>query len=231
MAYFKMLDRVIEEIGVQSIVGVVMDNARVYVKAGKTVEATYPGIFSVGCTTHALDSALEDMYKCMGSSWLKTVVDKGNQVDKFFTNVGKVRAMFNKIVDTQLKGPAVTRFATNFEMLKSLKTWKNPLEHCVCNAAWVHKLVRQEQVATFNVVTHITVDQNGFWKDVEKVMVVMERIVKLLRLVDGPGATIGKVYFGMNVVVATMRSLECLSDAEKVDVENILMDRWTFMTS
>ncbi|GBG65646.1 hypothetical protein CBR_g51946 [Chara braunii] len=227
--YFKLLDGVIQEIGAGSIVGVVMDNARVCAKAGKMVEAKYPGIFSVGCTAHALDLALEDMYKCM--DWLKVVVDKGNQVSKFFTNVDKVRAMYNRIANAQLKRPAVTRFATNFEMLQSLKAGRNLLELCVCNAAWVEKLVRGEQVAAFNAVTHIIMDTNGFWKVVDKAIVVMEPVVKLLRLVDGPGATMSKVYFGMDAVVARMRTLDCLSEAEKADVEKILMDRWAFMTS
>ncbi|GBG72577.1 hypothetical protein CBR_g12148 [Chara braunii] len=204
-AYFKLLDGVIQEIGVGSIVGVVMDNARVCAKTGKMVEAKYLGIFSVGCTDHALDLALEDMYKCM--DWLKAVVDKGNQVGKFFTNVDKVCAMYNRIANAQLKRPTVTRFVTNFEMLQSLKGGRNPLELYVYNAAWVEKLV------------------------VDKAIAVMEPVVKLLRLVDGPGATMSKVYFGMDAVVARMRTLDCLSEAEKADVEKILMDRWAFMTS
>ncbi|GBG66941.1 hypothetical protein CBR_g74628 [Chara braunii] len=228
-AYFKLLDEVIQEIGAGSIVGVVMDNARVCATAGKMVEAKYPGIFSVGCTAHALDLALEDMYKCM--DWLKAVVDKGNQVGKFFTNVDKIREMYNKIAKAQLKHPAVPRFATNFEMIQSLKGGRNALELCVCNEAWVEKLVRGEQVAAFNAVTRIIMDTNGFWKVVDKAIAVMEPVVKLLRLVDGPGATMSKVYFGMDAVVARMRTLDCLSEAEKVDVEKILMDRWAFMTS
>ncbi|GBG90663.1 hypothetical protein CBR_g51011 [Chara braunii] len=193
------------------------------------VEAKYPGIFSVGCAARALDLALEDMYKCM--DWLKVVVDKGNQVGKFFTNVDKDRAMYNRIANAQLKRPAVTRFATNFEMLQSLKAGRNPLELCVCNVAWVEKLVRAEQVAAFNAVTHIIMDTNGFWKVVDKAIAVMEPVVKLLRLVDGPEATMSKVYFGMDAVLARMRTLDCLSEAEKADVEKILMDRWAFMTS
>ncbi|GBG75829.1 hypothetical protein CBR_g21074 [Chara braunii] len=162
--------------------------------------------------------------------WLKAVVEKGNQVGKFFTNVDNVRAMYNRIANAQLKHPTVTRFATNFEMLQSLKTGKNSFELCVCNAAWVEKLVRGEHVATFNAVTHIIMDTNGFWKDVDKAMAVMEPVVKLLRLVDGPGSTMSKVHFGMDAVVAKMRTLDCLLEAEKADMENILMDRWAFMT-
>ncbi|GBG91189.1 hypothetical protein CBR_g52071 [Chara braunii] len=81
-AYFKLLD---------GVIGVLME--RVCSKAGKMVEAKYPGIFNAGCTAHALDLALEDMYKRLG--WLRDVIDKGNQVGKFVTNINKVLAMFN----------------------------------------------------------------------------------------------------------------------------------------
>ncbi|GBG65896.1 hypothetical protein CBR_g54187 [Chara braunii] len=173
VAYFKLLEGVIEEVGPRSIVGVVMDNARVCAKAGKMVEAKYPGIFSVGCTAHALDLALEDMYKRL--DWMKEVVDKGNRVGKFVTNIDKV--------------------------------------------------------AAFNAVTRIIVDSEGFWDEVNRAIAVMKPVVKLLRLVDGPGATVGKVYFGRDEIVARMRVLDCLTQDEKAAVENILMDRWAFMTS
>ncbi|GBG64577.1 hypothetical protein CBR_g45635 [Chara braunii] len=227
-AYFKLLEGVIEEIGPQSIVGVVMDNARVCSKVGKMVEAKYLGIFSIGCTPHALDLALEDMYKRM--DWMKKVVDKGNRVGKFVTNIDKVCAMFNRIANTQLKRPAVTRFATNFEMLEALKRGRTSLELCVENVEWVQKLVRVEQVEAFNAVTRTIVD-SGFWDEVDKAIAVMEPVVKLLRLVDGPGATVSKVYFGMDEIVAQMRILDFLTEEEKLAVENILMDRWTFLTS
>ncbi|GBG89145.1 hypothetical protein CBR_g48852 [Chara braunii] len=74
-----------KEIEADAVVGVVMDNVRVCVKAGKMVEAAYPNIFRVGCTAHALDLALEDMYKEM--PWMEEVVDSGNKVCKFFMNV------------------------------------------------------------------------------------------------------------------------------------------------
>ncbi|GBG88695.1 hypothetical protein CBR_g48224 [Chara braunii] len=197
-AYFKLLEGIIEEIG------------------------------SVGCTAHALDLALEDMYKQM--DWMKEVVDKGNRVGKLVTNINKVRAMFNRITNAQLKRPAVTRFATNFEMLESLKRGRTSLELCVGNVAWLEKLVRVEEVEAFNAVTRTIVD-SGFWDEVDRAIAVMEPVVKLLRLVDGPGATVRKVYFGMDDIVAHMRILDCLTEDEKLAVENILMDRWAFLTS
>ncbi|GBG61849.1 hypothetical protein CBR_g23803 [Chara braunii] len=208
--FWKSLDGVIKEIGADTVVGVVMDNARVCVKAGKMVEAAYPNIFRVGCTAHALDLALEDMYKHM--PWMAEVVDAGNKVGKFFTNVDKARAMFhNYSPKTKLKRPAATRFATNFTMLGSLKELKNALDRCVCDVGWVEKMVRAEQLVAFNEVTAIILDKGEFWNNLNKALDVMQPVVELLRLVDGQGPTISKVYFKMDRFVQRMRALECLS--------------------
>ncbi|GBG64343.1 hypothetical protein CBR_g41544 [Chara braunii] len=111
-------------------------------------------------------------------------------------------------------------------MLESLKRGRTSLELCVGNVAWVEKLVRAEQVEAFNVVTRTIVD-SGFWDEVDRAIAVMEPVVKLLRLVDGPGATVSNEYFGMDEIVAQMRILDCLTEDEKLAVENILMDRET----
>ncbi|GBG73860.1 hypothetical protein CBR_g17571 [Chara braunii] len=229
-AYFKILHGLIKEIGSNAVVGVVMDNARVCVKAGKMVEAAYPQIFCVGCTAHALDLALEDMYKQLG--WLAVVVDAGNVVGEFFTNVDKARALFDKFSSNlKLKRPAVTRFATSHDMLASLKRGRNALEKCVCDTAWVDKMVRADQLAAFREVTSIVLGRDGFWDKVEKALAVMSPVVELLRLVDGPGATMSKVYFKMDALVERMRGLECLTPGEKAEIEDILMHPWSFMTS
>ncbi|GBG82025.1 hypothetical protein CBR_g34205 [Chara braunii] len=229
-AYFRILDGVIKEIDEEAVVGVVMDNARVCVKAGKMVEAAYPRMFRVGCTAHALDLALEDMYKEL--EWLRKAVDAGLKVGKFFHNVDKARALFLVYSPkSKLKRSGVTRFATNHEMLASLKKTKNPLKNCVDDAAWVEKMVRTDQLPAFHEVMAIVLGKDDFWLMVDKVLAVMGPVVTLLRLVDAPGPSMSKVYFKMDSLVAQMRELDCFTAGEKAEIEDILMRRWAFMTS
>ncbi|GBG89144.1 hypothetical protein CBR_g48851 [Chara braunii] len=228
--YFRISDGVIKEIGEEAVVGVVMDNARVCVKAGKMVEAAYPRIFRMGCTAHALDLALEDMYKEL--EWLRNVVDTGLKVGKFFHNVDKARALFHVYSpNSKLKRSGVTRFATNHEMLAFLKKAKNPLKNCIDDAAWVEKMVRTDQLAAFHKVTAIVVGKDGFWATVDKALAVMGPVVTLLHLIDASGPSMSKVYFKMDSLVARMQELECITAGEKAEIEDILMRRWAFMTS
>ncbi|GBG68947.1 hypothetical protein CBR_g3646 [Chara braunii] len=91
---------------------------------------------------------------------------------------------------------------------KSLKELRNALDCCVCDAGWVDKMVRSDQLSAMH-----------------------EPVVELLCLVDGQGATISKVYFKMDWVVQDLCALECLSEEEHEAVERILMRRWAFLTS
>ncbi|GBG76973.1 hypothetical protein CBR_g23304 [Chara braunii] len=228
-AYSNILDAAIQDIGPKSVVGVIMDNARVCVKAGKLVEKKYPWIFRVGCTAHALDLALKDFDKRIG--WFSRTVKKANELGKFIMNHDKVRAFFlERSGGAQIKRPGVTRFATNIIMMQSLWDGKNALKLAAGAKGWVSSMVRTDLPSNFEEATATILDES-FWDDVEKSIKATEAIVKLLRMVDGPGATINKVYHHMDAVVEGIRTLEVLTDFEKAEVESILMDRWAFMTS
>ncbi|GBG63056.1 hypothetical protein CBR_g36541 [Chara braunii] len=143
------------------------------VREGKEdVESAYPTIFRVGYTALALDLALEDMYKEMPS--MAQVVDAGNKVGRFFSNVDKARALFHHYSPkTKLKCPAATRFATNFEMLQSLKELRKVIDRCVCDTGWVDKMVRNDQLVAFRDVTAIVLEKGDFRRNLQKALDVM----------------------------------------------------------
>ncbi|GBG74718.1 hypothetical protein CBR_g19124 [Chara braunii] len=141
-------------------------------------------------------------------------------------------ALYDKFSpNLKLKRSAVTRFATSHDMLASLRRGRNALEKCVCDTAWVDKMERADQLAAFREVTSIVPGRDGFWDKVDKALAVMTPVVELLRVVDGPGAVMSKVYFKMDALVERMCGLDCVTPGEKADIEDILMHRWSFMTS
>ena len=60
---FELVDRCIEEIGVQNVVQVVTDNARPNEAAASLLKAKHPSIFWNGCAAHTMDLMLEDIGK------------------------------------------------------------------------------------------------------------------------------------------------------------------------
>jgi len=60
---FELLDGMVEKIGEENIIQVVIDNASNYVLSGKYLEAKRPHLCWTPCATHCLDLILEDIRK------------------------------------------------------------------------------------------------------------------------------------------------------------------------
>jgi hypothetical protein len=58
---FELVDKCIEEIGVQNVVQVVTDNAKLNEAATSLLKAKHPSIFWNGCAAHTIDLMLEDI--------------------------------------------------------------------------------------------------------------------------------------------------------------------------
>ncbi|GBG80951.1 hypothetical protein CBR_g31508 [Chara braunii] len=83
----------------------------------------------------------------------------------------------------------------------------------------------------FREVSSIMLRRDWFWDKVDKTLAVMSPVVELLHLVDGPGATMLKVYFKMDALIERMHGLDYVIAGEKDGIEGILMHLWSFMTS
>ncbi|GBG81199.1 hypothetical protein CBR_g31872 [Chara braunii] len=227
-AYYGILKRAIEEIGVEAVVGVVMDNAAVCAAAGRMVEADYPHIFSVPCTVHSLDLIFESFAKI---TWVGKVIKRASEVAKFFTNLSRVRDLLIHYSNGGVMAkPGATRFAMNFIMLSSLQGLYLPLRACVTDDDWKPSIVHTSQHELFVRVTH-SIFNNTFWADIEKVMQTSKHLLKLLKLVDGTGPTINKVYARMDSAVEKLRESTHFTKAEMDELEVIIMRRWNTMTS
>ncbi|GBG46424.1 hypothetical protein CBR_g79826 [Chara braunii] len=227
-AYFDILSTAIREIGEEAVGGVVMDNAATCAAAGRMVEAEFKHIFSVSCTAHSIDLMLEQFGKI---GWVDVILKKSAEVVKFFMNQSRVRDLL--LVNSQgaiLARPGATRFATNFIMLDIVQDLYLPLRACLTDKDWKDSIVLPGQRHLFAAATETILD-NDLWAGVEKLQKTSEELLQLLRLTDGAGPTMRKIYGGMDAAVESLRSEECFTKMEKEELEEIIMRRWNTMTS
>ncbi|GBG85978.1 hypothetical protein CBR_g40791 [Chara braunii] len=229
-AYFNIPSEAIKEVGEKVVVGVIMDNATVCARAGRLVEDTFPTIFHVPCAAHCLDLMLHDIGR---TDWVKEVVGKGNDLVKFFMNHQRVCDIFYvHSGGRQLLRPAATRFATNFHMLDRLKKQRNALVATVSHdARRKPTVVPHAQRDTFYEMEEIILDGAGSWEGVNKVIAAVYDIVLLLKVVDGTGPTVSKVYAKMDKAVERLRANSKLKKDEREDIEEMVMRRWNAMTT
>ncbi|XP_031254301.1 uncharacterized protein LOC116112286 [Pistacia vera] len=126
---FELLDSVVEEIGEEHVVQVVIDGASNYVAAGRMLEKKRRKLFWSPCVAHCLDLILEDIGKI---TVFYDTIAKAKQVTSFIYRHTWVLNLYRKFsMDKELARPAVTRFATSFLTLSCIMDSKLALSPCL----------------------------------------------------------------------------------------------------
>ncbi|XP_066347630.1 uncharacterized protein [Miscanthus floridulus] len=158
---FELVDRCIEEIGVQNVVQVVTDNARPNEAAASLLKAKHPSIFWNGCAAHTIDLMLEDIGKMPR---VATTISKAKCLTVFLYAHTRVLSLMRKFLSRDLIRCGVTRFATAYLNLKSLLENKKQLQ----------RLFREDELNKLGYLNSVkgkkankVVRSETFWKGVE----------------------------------------------------------------
>jgi hypothetical protein len=172
------------------------------------------------------DLALEDFGK---QKWIKDTITKANRLVSFVRRHQFSHAMFKEISQYELLRPGATRFATNFIMLQRLLITRDKLGKLVMSNAWRgwDKSGSEDGVAVKGFVV-----SDAFWDGVEKVVLVMEPLVKVLKLADGRGGVLGEIYSAMLIAEEELVNVRERVGIRKVRrLEGIFRKRWDNMVA
>ncbi|XP_066374725.1 uncharacterized protein [Miscanthus floridulus] len=122
---FELVDRCIEEIGVQNVVQVVTDNAKPNAAAASLLKAKHPSIFWNGCAAHTIDLMLEDIGKMPR---VAATISKAKCLTVFLYAHTRVLSLMRKFLSRDLVRCGVTRVATTYLNLNSLLENKKQLQ-------------------------------------------------------------------------------------------------------
>ena len=117
--------KIIEDVGVDSCVQIITDNAPVCKAAGMIVEAKYPQIFWTPCIVHSLNLALESIASDV--LWIGVVIEDARHIRNFVQNHTNALTIYKEYNNLSLLKIADTRFASSFIMLKRLREVKTAL--------------------------------------------------------------------------------------------------------
>lgn len=223
------LTDVINDIGADKVVQVIMDNAANCVAAGKVLEARFEHITFSPCMAHTLDLMLEDWGQM---DFIDELVQKGRDLVTWINGADAIRTAFTKHTNGQkLTKWVATRFATSFLMLESLVKHRASLERTVVDPlvkAYVDRYPAKK--AAWLQQKNLVLDRE-FWKEVTTVLKVLQPAFKLLRMVDGDFACISKVYVHMHRVGEELKNAEGLTAGQRREMLKVHSDRWEDMCS
>lgn len=177
-----LMNNVIDEIGEQNVVQVVTDSEAANKAAGTKLMLERPHIFWSPCAAHCIDLMLEDIGKMKK---VKKCIENARKITSFIYNSDKLVNLMRTFTDNkELLRPGVTRFATEFIAIESLLRHIVGLKRMCTTTEWetFNNTTSKRRKEAANVSTIIM--NAKFWKSAREITLVMEPLVKVLKLVD-----------------------------------------------
>ncbi|XP_010462861.1 PREDICTED: uncharacterized protein LOC104743486 [Camelina sativa] len=182
----------IKEVGHESVIQVVTDNAANCVKAGSLISAKYPTIFWTPCVVHTLNLALKNICSPLlntstdegvydSCSWIKSLSEDVNWIKNFIMNHGMRLVMFTEHCDLKLLTIASTRFASTVVIFKRFKKIKIGLQQMVISTKWDD--YKEDNVTKAYAVKQKILDEM-FWDGLEYALSFTLPIYSVIRVVD-----------------------------------------------
>ncbi|KAH7293878.1 hypothetical protein KP509_28G046400 [Ceratopteris richardii] len=186
-----------------------------------------PIFFYMRCTCHCLDLLFEDIGKL---AWVKPVLDNAIKVVTFMIMKPIVLALFRKFSTKDLVKPTQTRFAYMFIMFANLLDERvyNGLRSMMVSAEYVRKRVARTQKA--EDVAAIVLSA-FFWSNAREIVSICNPILRLLRLADREGATMGLIYELTDRMIERISALESIDSQRLEQVKDLCIARWDMLHS
>ncbi|KAH7284599.1 hypothetical protein KP509_34G061700 [Ceratopteris richardii] len=139
-------------------------------------------------------------------------------------------ALFRKFSKKDLVKPTPTRFAYAFIMLSNLLDERvyNGLRSLMVSLEYMRKRVAKSQKE--EEVSAIVLSP-FFWRNVKEIVILCTPILKILRLADREGATMGLIYELTDRMIEKISSLDCIDSTRLEEVKNLCIERWDMLHS
>eukprot|EP00253_Pinus_taeda_P023821 PITA_23821 len=217
----KMMEEVILEVGEEHVVQIVSENVANYMVAGRPFEIRHPTIFWTYCVAHCIDLMLEDICKLQ---WIHEVVEKEKSITKYLYNhIIVLNTMRKYIEGKEIIRPGVTRFATNFLYLQFVVEQKINLKRMSLGHEWME----YKNLNTLERIEFMAfVFNDGFWKDVEKIIAMMESVVRVLRMAHGDNIAMGYIYEVMDLANDVIKIRHGDDEEKYIPLWDIIYAHW-----
>ncbi|GLU05172.1 hypothetical protein SLE2022_222860 [Rubroshorea leprosula] len=191
---FKLLDKVVEDVGEENVVQVITENTPTYKAAGKMLEEKRRNLFWTPCATYCINQILEDFLK------LKCVwecIKKGQRVTRFIYNqVWLLNLMKEEFtLGQELLMPSLTQSASSFATLHNLLDHRTSLKRMFQSNKWFSS--RFSKTDEGKDVEKIVLNA-AFWKKVNYVRKSVSPVMEVLQKVyNGKCLSMSYVYNDM----------------------------------
>ncbi|KAJ4836008.1 hypothetical protein Tsubulata_033309 [Turnera subulata] len=179
LSLFKLLDKVVEEMGEENVVQVITENTPSYEAAGKMLEERRRNLFWTPCASYCIDRIFEDFLKIR---CVKECMMKCQKITKLIYNHIFLLNLSKEFTKGQeLLRPAATRYISNFTILQSLLDHRMSIRRMFQSSKWTSTQFSKSDAG--KDVEKI-VSNAAFWKKLEHVSRSVNPVLQVLQKVD-----------------------------------------------
>ncbi|KAL3753580.1 hypothetical protein ACJRO7_000913 [Eucalyptus globulus] len=218
---FEVIETVVLEVGLESVVQVITDSTASYIYAGRLLMDKYSSLFWSPCASYCVNKMLEDMSK---EGWVCTVLEEAKIITQYiYSNTLRLGVMRNLNGGEELTRPKITQFATRFLSLRSIVIQEDTLKHTFSHMQWFSSdYSRFPDAQAFKSLLH----SERFWKSAHEVVSVSEPLIKILRMVDGDMPAIGYLYEAVERAKISIKEYYKGVEERYIPIWNIIDHRW-----
>ncbi|CAN6454092.1 unnamed protein product [Victoria cruziana] len=196
-----VFDKVVQEVGPQTIVQFITDNAANYKAAGEMLALRYKTFYWSPCAAHCLNLMLQDLGD---RDDMKLTVERCQEITTYIYNHAYVLNLMRKFTKgAELIRPAQTRFATNVLTVQSIVKQRAALRQMFSSDDW------SAYQGAFKRKASLVVDiifNNDFWQSCIMLLKICLPLLKVLRLADSESRpSIGYLYEAMDKAKEAIR--------------------------
>ena len=141
---YTLMDKVVESVGDEHIVQIVIDNGANFKVAGKMLEKKRLHLFWTPCATHCIDLIMEEIGR---KKKIAEVIKAYRDVSRFIYDHAWLLSLMKRFTNNHaLVRPGSTRFATHFIAMESLVRFRTELIQMFTSEEWLRSKWTMQQV-------------------------------------------------------------------------------------
>ncbi|XP_042508300.1 uncharacterized protein LOC122084262 isoform X2 [Macadamia integrifolia] len=184
-----ILKSVMDEIGPENIVQIILNDTSNYESVGDFVMEKYSHIYKMQCVTHGIRMLLTDIYEEV--EWIKGVFDDAKLVVDYIFNNKVIVKLMGDMTNRELKRPCKMEYISYFLMLQSISDAEQNLRLMIASPEW--RDMNSGDTSLAGKFAQI-IESEAFWSRGKDVLSVLDPLIKVVRLVNGEELTTGYLF-------------------------------------
>ncbi|KAL3653598.1 hypothetical protein CASFOL_003279 [Castilleja foliolosa] len=217
-----LFDSVIQEIGPENVVQVIIDNTLNFPGLANYILQNYGSVFVTSCASECMNGILDEFCKV---DWINRCILQAQAISKYiYTNLSTLELMKKFTSEQDIVRSGVTNSISNFLSLQSMLKQKSRLKHMFNSPEFTTSPVFANRPQTATCVGII--DDNEFWRGVEESVAVSEPFLKVMREVSGGKPAVGSVYEMMTRAKESIRTYYIMDENKCKTFLDIVDKKW-----